>query len=62
MSDRIRTAPDVPFKVGGGGMPHTWQCMGCGQTRLSTGSRGTGIRKRCAHCVAKADNAQRRAS
>lgn len=31
----------------------SWRCMGCQQVRLMAGSKGKGIAKRCAGCVAK---------
>lgn len=52
MSDRIRTAPDVNFRPAGAGMQHLWLCMGCGKSRPSLGSRGTGVARRCASCLA----------
>ena len=36
----------------GAGVPAKWRCMGCDQVRGMTGSRGAGLRKRCAQCVA----------
>lgn len=48
-NDRDRTAN---VKHGGTGIPARWRCLHCGQVRSMTGSRGAGIRKRCAQCVA----------
>lgn len=54
MTDRIRTASDVPFREAGIGMACKWSCMGCQQWRYTTmGARGVGIRRRCAECVRK---------
>ncbi len=44
---------DAPWKPRGLGQGATWRCGGCQQTRYSTlGSKGAGVRKRCAQCVA----------
>ena len=45
--------PDLTDKqaVYGAGMATTWRCLGCGIGRPLQGSRGAGIRKRCAQCV-----------
>ena len=53
MSDRIRTAPDVSFRPAGVGMAATFMCLGCGGLRLIRGSKGNGVRRRCAGCVAE---------
>lgn len=54
MTDRIRTAKDVPFRPAGIGLVSSWSCMGCNQRRNTTmGARGVGIRRRCAECVRK---------
>jgi hypothetical protein len=45
--------PDRPFRMPGTGLPTTWLCMGCNTPRPSAGSRGTGVLRRCVHCVAK---------
>ena len=37
----------------GPGLPHRWLCIGRNQVRSMVGSRGAGIRKVCAECVAK---------
>ena len=52
MTDRIRTAPDVPFRQVGIGYNPTWLCMGCGKPSPATGSRGKGVFRRCAVCLA----------
>ena len=52
MSDRIRTAPDTPWQPAGVGMASTFMCLGCGGRRMVLGSKGAGVRRRCAHCVA----------
>lgn len=44
---------DVRFRPAGVGLHPSWLCLGCGQRRSATGSKGVGIFKRCAHCVAK---------
>jgi len=44
------TATQVKY---GGGVATTWRCLGCGIGRPLLGSRGAGVRKRCAACVAK---------
>jgi hypothetical protein len=36
----------------GAGVPLAWRCMGCDQVRSMAGSRGAGLRKRCAACIA----------
>ena len=44
---------DAPWKPRGLGQGVTWRCLGCNQHRYSTlGSKGAGVRKRCAVCVA----------
>lgn len=53
MTDKIRTAPDVRWRTVGTGMCPTWRCMGCDKFRVSTGSRGVGVKRRCAVCVAE---------
>ena len=46
---------DAPWKPAGPGQAIGWRCMGCNQSRSTTlGSKGAGIRKRCAACVAAA--------
>ena len=35
----------------GVGAVTTWRCLGCGIGRSLLGSRGAGIRKRCAVCL-----------
>ena len=52
MSDRIRTAPDRPWRYSGVGLYPTFLCMGCNTSRSGTGSKGAGIFKRCAPCLA----------
>lgn len=52
MSDSMRSTPDVPYIPAGPGCSIRWLCMGCGKPRDSLGAQGTGIRKRCAACVA----------
>lgn len=52
MSDRIRTAPDVRWRFSGVGITPTFRCLGCHTSRLGTGSKGSGIFKRCAACLA----------
>lgn len=37
----------------GPGSSMHWKCGGCGQVKLMLGSKGKGIFKRCAACVAK---------
>jgi hypothetical protein len=53
-SGHYSTTSDVTAvrNSGGGGMSITWQCMGCHQKRSTTGTKGTGLRKLCAVCVA----------
>lgn len=51
MSDKIRTAPDVPYKPSGAGLPVRRHCMSCGQWRGVIGSAGVGLRWRCASCL-----------
>jgi hypothetical protein len=52
-SGHYSTTSDVTAvrNSGGGGMSISFQCMGCHQKRSTTGTRGTGLRKRCASCV-----------
>ena len=52
--DDIRAAPDRPFRQVGTGQHSLWRCMGCNQNREAAGSKGVGIRRRCAFCVAAA--------
>lgn len=40
-------------RANGGGLAMRWKCMGCNQVRDTLGSRGAGVRKVCAQCVAK---------
>lgn len=35
------------------GMDHRFMCSGCNQPRPGFGSRGKGLAKRCAECLAK---------
>lgn len=53
MSDKIRSAADVAYRSTGMGIEPLWRCMGCNKDRPSLGSRGKGVRRRCAQCVAK---------
>ena len=47
---------DAPWKPRGLGHDVSWRCGGCHQTRSSTlGSKGAGVKKRCAVCVAAAE-------
>ena len=53
-ADNHNTPQDVRYAPVGMGHHVTWSCLGCGQPRFTTaGSRGKGIKKRCAQCVAK---------
>jgi hypothetical protein len=53
MSDNARnTHNDVRFAPVGMGMSITWQCFGCGKQRMTLGSKGVGVFKRCGVCVA----------
>lgn len=36
---------------GGPGIASRWLCMGCHLLKNTLGSRGAGVRKRCAACV-----------
>lgn len=57
MSNDDRNTPrDVPFRPAGAGLSPTWLCMGCGKRREGLGARGAGVRRRCAQCVAKAND------
>ena len=40
------------------GMNPRWLCGGCNEKRESLGSRGVGIARRCAVCVAKKESAK----
>lgn len=52
-SDTARnTHNDVRFAPVGMGMLIRWHCFGCGQSRATLGSKGAGVHKRCALCVA----------
>ena len=53
-SNDSHNAPrDVAFRPAGIGSAHTWRCMGCNVCRSTmAGSRGAGVKKRCAVCVA----------
>ncbi len=53
MSDKIRSSPDVNYRPTGMGIEPLWRCMGCNKDRPSLGSRGAGVRRRCAQCIAK---------
>lgn len=53
-ADESRRGPDVPFRQVGPGQHSLWKCMGCNQSREAAGSRGVGILRRCAVCLAKA--------
>ena len=48
------SAPDVTAKqpASGGGLMTSWRCMGCNRTVPHLGSKGKGVRKRCAACLA----------
>ena len=53
-ADNHNQPRDVGFRPAGIGSAHTWRCMGCGVSRSTTaGSKGAGVKKRCAVCVAK---------
>lgn len=39
MSDRLKTAPDVPFKPAGAGMSGTFRCTACGIFKSMYGRR-----------------------
>lgn len=56
-SDDSRRGADVPYRPAGPGMLPTWHCLGCNQKRVVLGSRGVGVRKRCAVCVQKREAA-----
>ncbi len=45
-TDKLR--PEAP------GMQIRFACMGCGQRRNPAGSRGQGVRRRCAQCLEQA--------
>lgn len=53
MSKNYSTASDVTSKqpAHGPGLQSMWRCMGCNVTRPNLGSRGAGVRKRCASCL-----------
>lgn len=57
-----RTSPEpdrsMQWHTGGTGLHSTWMCMGCHKPRLRTGSKGKGIKQRCAVCVAKKEQKQ----
>lgn len=46
------TYTDVRFVAVGVGLDIRMQCLGCGKPRTTQGSKGRGIRLRCAVCVA----------
>lgn len=62
MSDRIRTTPDVRWGFSGVGATPTFLCLGCNKSRLGGGSKGSGIFKRCASCLAAKAEAKPRAA
>ena len=51
---RFDDTSDVSAKqpAPGGGSAHTRKCMGCNLSKSQQGSRGLGLRWRCAACVA----------
>lgn len=57
MSDRLRSAPDVPTRHAGVGLLVNFICVHCGQRRGQLGSRVVrrlGVRQRvCSACVAQ---------
>lgn len=62
MSDRIRTTPDVRWRFSGVGITPTFRCMGCNLSRSGIGSKGSGVFKRCAACLAAKDEAKAKAA
>lgn len=44
---------DVRFRPAGVGLHCGRLCNGCGQKRSALGSKGSGLRWRCAQCVAR---------
>ena len=51
--NNINRHTDVPWRPAGIGQAMTWRCIGCVISRGTTlGSKGAGVRKRCATCVA----------
>lgn len=60
-SDDSTKPRDVRWREAGTGMSPRWRCMGCDQLRQTIGARGTGVRRRCAQCVAGANKELARA-
>jgi len=52
-SDERRPAPERGFRSPGSGMQSYWLCMGCNHSRGTAGSKGVGVKRRCAACIAK---------
>lgn len=46
------TAKQAPMAPG---LQIRFSCLGCGKSRNPSGSRGAGIKRRCAQCVASAE-------
>lgn len=51
-NDQTCSSQDVGFRQGGTGSLITWRCFGCNKPRTTLGSKGAGVHKRCAACVA----------
>ena len=53
------TVADVTMthKPRGIGLDPRWLCLHCGQSRVSLGSRGVGLMRRCGPCVAARNTA-----
>lgn len=56
-SDLSKKPTDVPFRPAGTGLPMTFLCLGCDRPRPMIGRRGSGVKQRCAVCVAKKEAA-----
>ena len=52
-SDDSTCPRDTKWREPGLGLHTRWECLGCRQRREMRGSRGVGINRRCAVCVAK---------
>lgn len=51
-SNKTDAHADAPWKPAGTGLALRWSCMGCNTPRDPAGSKGAGLRRRCAACLA----------
>ena len=57
-NDRYSKETDRPFRNVGTGMAILARCMGCDKPRPQAGSKGKGVKWRCAVCCAASDAAK----